>query len=407
MSNQWRAVTLGDLLERVRRPVKVVAGSTYPAVSVTRDGQGLGDKDPFVGGETNYSTLFGVRAGDVVVRTITAFESPVGVARAEHDGAHVSQVFLTYEVGQDALPAYLAYVFQTPAFWWHMQNRAQGTVLRRKTISHEAFVGIPIQLPPLVVQRRIVDLMAHLDNHIANLGAERQAAVDVLSRAAVERLCLPGDSGTPISDLLLRNIGGVWGESVGTGDQTVDIFRSTEFTDLGYLSGPADARRDVAAGQLASRELAVDDVLVEKSGGTPTRSVGRVVRLEAADLVGPAVGANFLQLLRVNPDLADPGYVFWTLWAAHRRGDAFGFQQASTNIRNLKTKEYLGRRVDLPSRQYQAKVAAELDSVLSLIRDIDRERNVLTDLRGQLLSNLLSGTVEMPGDYDRLLPEVA
>ena len=64
----------------------MVKGVSYPAVSVLKEGRGLGLKEPFVGGKTNYKSLFRVETGDIVVRTITAFESPVAVALAGHNG---------------------------------------------------------------------------------------------------------------------------------------------------------------------------------------------------------------------------------------------------------------------------------------------------------------------------------
>lgn len=170
--SEWAVVPLGDVLNRVRRKVNVRNGASYPAVSVTMYGRGLGEKEPFVGGVTGYETLFEVRTGDVVLRTITAFESPVGVALQRHDGTHVSQVFLTYEVLPSAVPAYLSLTFQSPQFWDAMQNRATGTVLRRKTISHAAFCGIPITLPSLAEQRRVVAVIAAVDAQIEAMEAE-------------------------------------------------------------------------------------------------------------------------------------------------------------------------------------------------------------------------------------------
>lgn len=174
----WQQVTLGDLLTRVRRKVTVEDGVSYPAVSVQMYGRGLGEKEPFVGGVSKYTTLNSVRENDVVLRTITAFEAPAGVARAEHDGAHVSGVFITYEVDQRVLPEFLRLYFQTPAFWDEMQNRASGTVLRRKTISDASFRAIPFALPPLATQARIVEVIDAVDKQITALDTE----VDVLDQ---------------------------------------------------------------------------------------------------------------------------------------------------------------------------------------------------------------------------------
>ena len=177
--SDWQQTSLGDLLTRVRRKVAVEDGITYPAVSVQMYGRGLGEKEPFVGGVSKYTTLNTVRENDVVLRTITAFEAPAGVARAEHDGTHVSGVFITYEVGQRALPEFLGLYFQTPAFWDEMQNRASGTVLRRKTISDASFRAIPFALPRLPTQEQIVEVISAVDDQIAALEGELKAVVKV------------------------------------------------------------------------------------------------------------------------------------------------------------------------------------------------------------------------------------
>ncbi|GAA1817407.1 restriction endonuclease subunit S [Actinomadura chokoriensis] len=177
--SDWQQITLGDLLTRVRRKVAVEDGVTYPAASVQMYGRGLGEKEPFVGGLSKYTTLNTVRENDVVLRTITAFEAPVGVAQAEHDGTHVSGVFITYQVDQRALPDFLRLYFQTPVFWDEMQNRASGTVLRRKTISDASFRAIPFALPPLPTQERIVEVIGAVDDQIAALEAEVYALVKV------------------------------------------------------------------------------------------------------------------------------------------------------------------------------------------------------------------------------------
>jgi type I restriction enzyme S subunit len=119
-----------------------------------------------------------VRENDVVLRTITAFEAPAGVARAEHDGTHVSGVFITYEADEEVLPEFLGLYFQTPTFWDEMRNRASGTVLRRKTISDASFRAIPFVLPPAPVQQRIVEVIGAVDDQITALGVE----VDALAR---------------------------------------------------------------------------------------------------------------------------------------------------------------------------------------------------------------------------------
>lgn len=402
MSDQWNAVKLGDLLERVRRPVKVVPGSTYPAVSVTRDGQGLGDKDPFVGGETNYSTLFGVRTGDVVVRTITAFESPVGVARAEHDGTHVSQVFLTYEVGEDALPAYLAYVFQTPAFWWHMQNRAQGTVLRRKTISHEAFVGIPIQLPPLTVQRRIVDLMAHLDNHLASLRTERAAATLVLSRLRADVYGSGADQ-VRLGDLARVDRGASWSAKQEIAEGGHPVIRIANVQPEGLDLSEVRRVEGLKPRDIARSSIGEGSILLVGSNGNPER-IGNAYLSDPA--LHGAVLASFL--IGVHAESRDEAEFIWHCLCAPKVQAAITASTAgSTGLKNLSIEWLRDLGIPQPDAETRDAALALLRAANAVVMSLGAEITRLTLIRSGLLESLLERQVDISEAYDDFLHEVA
>lgn len=174
MREGWTRLELREVLTRDEDRVPVDAGRLYAGLGVLRDGQGLFVKDPFVGGETSYGSLTRVRSGQVVLRTITAWESPIGVVTDEQDGGFVSpSVFPAFTVDRARLdPRFMALLCQSPRFWAEMRIRTTGTVLRRQTLSAEGLLSIPVNLPPLDEQRRIVDLIRSLD---ATITASDQA----------------------------------------------------------------------------------------------------------------------------------------------------------------------------------------------------------------------------------------
>ena len=61
---------------------------------------------------------------------------------------------------------------------------------------------VPVTIPPLSVQRRIVDLMGHLDTHLANLEAELDAATILRGKA---RQILRSGTGRRLIDLAARD----------------------------------------------------------------------------------------------------------------------------------------------------------------------------------------------------------
>ena len=119
----------------------------------------------------------------------------------------------------------------------------------------------------------------------------------------------------------------------------VRVLRVTEFGEHTVLEPETGVVRAVSAKQLASRQLQLGGILLEKSGGGPNQPVGRVVAFRT-HLAEPAVPTNFVQLLRPSRDAVDPAFLTWTLDWWHKNGTAEAHQRATTNIRNLQTKSY-------------------------------------------------------------------
>lgn len=168
-----------------------------------------------------------------------------------------------------------------------------------------------------------------------------------------------------LRDLLARTIGGVWGGEPGTDDSDVDVIRVTEMSADGRIDPSTAARRSISIAQLASRSLIPDDLLLEKSGGGPRRPVGRVGRVTSAERT--SVCANFMQLMRVDREVAAPRYVEHYLRYFHAKGGTEPLQTATTNIRNLRTKDYLRVLVPLPPLLEQDRVVTSIEEHLSRI----------------------------------------
>lgn len=405
--SEWQRVRLGDVTTQVKDSEKVVPNKTYDLLGLRMWGGGAYLRESVDTTTSKAHTLYRATEGQFIYNRMFAWGGSFGVVTPEFDGCYVSNEFPLMAPDPHRLHVgFLRLYFQQPSVWAQIDEASTGTTRSRNRWKESLFAAHPIALPPLAEQRCIVDLMAVVDAQIEALKSQRAAAEDALSRLAIERVTLPGgDGGVALDSLLLRNIGGAWGSEPGTDDLDVDVYRSTEFTNWGKLGGFADAQRSVATSHHRSRALESGDILIEKSGGTPTRSVGRVVMVEASDLRNPTIGANFLQLLRADSSRVLPRYLFWIFWGAHRRGDGFDFQSASTNIRNLQTKAYLARRVNLPGREEQAAVAETLDAVQRAVFGVGAELAALHAYRSTLLSALISQQVEIPESYDALLDD--
>jgi restriction endonuclease S subunit len=196
----------------------------------------------------------------------------------------------------------------------------------------------------------------------------------------------------PVSALLANTVGGTWGKAPGEDEVDVTVVRVADFRDNGTVDFASAPTRSVTQKQLESRELQEGDLLLEKSGGGPTKAVGRVVRIRPDRT--KVVPTNFVQLLRPTRAV-DSGYVFWWLWWSHLNGSSIGFQRATTNIRNLRTSDYLDRPMPLPPLAEQRRIVAAIEEHLSrldaAVAQVGVANERLRKLRSRIVDRATAG----------------
>lgn len=167
----------------------------------------------------------------------------------------------------------------------------------------------------------------------------------------------------PLLDVLEKTIGGVWGVAPGAGEIDVRVFRVTELRPYGRIDPTTAALRSISYSQLETRRLQQGDILLEKSGGGPNTPVGRIGLVKLVE--GDTVCANFMQLLRPDSSLIDANFLAWQLVWRHSSGETAALQTATTNIRNLRTKDYLASQVVIPSVSEQRRVGEAIEAAFS------------------------------------------
>ena len=166
-----------------------------------------------------------------------------------------------------------------------------------------------------------------------------------------------------LSNLLAVSIGGIWGEEAGVAEIDVSVVRVTELKAHGQIDPSSAVTRSVTQKQLASRELQEGDLLLEKSGGGPNSPVGRVGYFFQEGT--RTVCSNFMQLMRPDSTKVLPKYLFHYLDGFHSNGGTIPMQTATTNIRNIKTPQYMDIDVPVPSIDEQHKIVELLEDHLS------------------------------------------
>jgi len=199
----------------------------------------------------------------------------------------------------------------------------------------------------------------------------------------------------PLSEVLEESIGGIWGSEPGSAEVDVSVLRVTEMKADGRLEPSTAARRSVSAKQVASRELRVGDIILEKSGGGPKSPVGRVGIIDST--TAGYLFSNFMQLLRPATELVQPDFLFQFLVYFQATGQTAPMQTATTNIRNIKMPDYLASGVPLPPLAEQQRIVEILeeqfsrqDDALASVRTV---REKAKAFRRSLLQAAFSGSL--------------
>lgn len=394
MSDGYPLRSLGEVmrLDIQRTPMK--PATTYRLAGVLNAGKGVVDKGELDGGDTEYAAMNVLHVDQVVMRKLTAWEGPITVVPAEFDGFVVSNEFPTFTLGPELLPAWMRHVCGSPRLWAEMKNRVIGTVQRRKRLNPEQLLQIQLPIPPREVQTRIVEVLGAVDDQIAALESETNAARGILNLVLKEHFAAAEGEPHRIVDLCSHVVGGVWGKPEGEGE----VNRLALGPRI-YASGTSDfvtdgsPVRSFTTKQADTRTVREEDIILERSGGSPEQPVGRVAI--AGPGLEPCVPTDFQRLMRVDPEKAHPRYVFWRLRHDWASGLTNNYSRRTTGITNLSVTEYIAREVTVPSLEEQAGLVERGEAVDALLVALRAETAGLRQVRAGLLSALLDRTIEI------------
>jgi type I restriction enzyme S subunit len=163
-----------------------------------------------------------------------------------------------------------------------------------------------------------------------------------------------------LEDLIEKPMSGEW----GVGEGSINVIRTANFTNSGKINFANIVGRDVPANIVEAKKLQVQDIIIEKSGGSPTQPVGRVVFFEADGLF---LCNNFTSILRPIKSVVYPKYLHYILFCNHKFGFVRKHQNKTTGIINLQLPKYVkNTKIPLPSLAEQKQIAEILDAADSL-----------------------------------------
>ena len=139
-------------------------------------------------------------------------------------------------------------------------------------------------------------------------------------------------------DIIEVFIAGDWGEETYSKETpcAVTCVRGADIIPISEYDFSAIPVRYINQQAYAKKCLQVGDIIIEKSGGSPTQSTGRVslVSRELLDHAGAVICSNFCTAFRVKKGW-NPLYVYYYLQFIYNLGAFFNFEGKTSGIKNL------------------------------------------------------------------------
>lgn len=147
-------VSLGDVLKIEQDEVLLKPDETYRTAGIYSFGRGVFERQPILGADTSYTTLFRLHKNQFILSRLNGWEGAVDVVSAELDGCLVSNEYPTFAINSDlAYPGYLRWITRWSRFWEQLIPR--GSMVRRKRVKPGQLLEVEIPLPSMAEQRRV------------------------------------------------------------------------------------------------------------------------------------------------------------------------------------------------------------------------------------------------------------
>jgi len=346
--------------------------------------------------ETSKATkLVRVEVGDFIYNRLFAWKGSFGVIAPSLAGSYVSGEFPAFRTDPASLlPEYLFLYMSRPGIWDQILLESTGsTATSRNRWKEDRFLSMPIDLPPVQGQRRIVDLISSIDAATVD-GEAMLASTEMLLGASREEAWFSQvNSCLPLSEVATIEARMV--------DPTHDDYR-----DLFHV-GVAQIEKDT--GRLVEGKTAEEDGLISsKFLFTPEDIIYSKIRPNLRKVALPrftGLCSADAYPLRPKPG-ADPDFLREMLLSEAFTRAAVA-KSGRTKMPKVNRTELFSIDVPNPATEVQRANGEVFRAIRESREATGRVVEDLAALRGQLLDALISGEHEIPSSYDRFLKEAS
>ena len=289
------------------------------------------------GSDNTFTKMF--RKGNVLFGRRRAYLKKAAVA--PFDGICSGDITVIEAIPDRILPMLLPFIIQNDELFDFAVGKSAGSLSPR--VKWEHLKNYEFELPDMDKQRELAELLWAMDATKKSYQKLIAATDELVKSQFMEQFSMSqaesnGWSIVPVSSVVIKPLSGEWGQedTDGTG---VKVLRTTNFTDSGFIDYTEVVRRSIELKKVEAKALRDGDILIEKSGGSDTKPVGRVVFYQETS--ENFLFNNFTALLRPNTPKLNSRFLFTFLFVTYWNGGTKLYENKTTGIHNLKLADYL------------------------------------------------------------------
>ena len=289
------------------------------------------------GSDNTFTKMF--RKGNVLFGRRRAYLKKAAVA--PFDGICSGDITVIEAIPDHILPELLPFIIQNDELFDFAVGKSAGSLSPR--VKWEHLKNYEFELPDMDKQRELAELLWAMDATKKSYQKLIAATDELVKSQFMEQFSMSqaesnGWSIVPVSSVVIKPLSGEWGQedTDGTG---VKVLRTTNFTDSGFIDYTEVVRRSIELKKVEAKALRDGDILIEKSGGSDTKPVGRVVFYQETS--ENFLFNNFTALLRPNTPNLNSRFLFTFLFVTYWNGGTKLYENKTTGIHNLKLADYL------------------------------------------------------------------
>ena len=297
---------------------------------------------------------------------------------------------------------------------WIVGNAVGTTMLNLNT---SILKGLPLVIPDIKTQNKIVDILKSLDDKIENnrrINENLEQQAQALFKSwfvdfepfkdgefvESELGMIPkGWRVGKYDDIIDKTISGDWGKEKPEGNYThkVACIRGCDFQDIKNGLRGNTPERYILEKNYQNKHFCDNDILVEISGGTATVSTGRVCpvsQLLIDKFDGDIVCTNFCRVVRPICGYGAFLYYSWLYKYVHKV--MFGYENGTSGIKNFRIKDFTALEpVLIPPKEVIAQFQELIENILVQMQTNGTQNQHLAELRDTLLPKLMSGELKV------------